>query len=879
MLFVTPTGESRFAGDEGLYAAIRAAQLARALHGATIRAHVSSNQPINPNSIPLALPPAKWVIPSTAERAMREVLSSISGADAAAVAGYGLQVPVALPDEGQLEALRVVLPYIHHLKPHPVMTFDDVQRLERLMTLYNSNVTCLNLGDGAVMPHNHAEAPPSTVVAKINELMQRFPLPAPKPAKGSDDGTEDTEEEEMEDETDYSINEELMAWCQSQEVQYTTYDDAIRQRAAYELDAFRNICKILMNDTKIRVLLLDHNQLCAPNEDERVSLVPLRMLAKVIDANETIKVLDLSSNMLGPFGFGVIAKALTKNISIVALDLSDNQLGTPSPDTDEDPEHQPDDPVFGEEYSGLEAISEVLKKNKFLRCLRLAHNDIHSGGEGEEAPPVEVNELDPENDATTVDVESWQDLPLWHLMGPLRHYHRLRVLDLSGNLLGPVGAHMVATALAENHSVEVLDLTDNGIGFHGLHYISKVLLSSQKTVLNTLILRRNQLAGKKTSKAQQKMALAAMQATAAALRENGRLRRLSVAGNYLGTTLASALLSTIATVSSLEELDLESNDICGDVAAPHDTTALGFVAAALYSTAMCNRRPTLRVLNLANNNIRSSGLNVLFPSAASMPISLVDVNLSRNNIDNAVDALTHLMISSPVLQRLTLAHNAITDASVVVPGVSSNTYLAELDLSHNLLGSRKPQYCEDPQAQMKNVERLVDVFNNHPSLEDVNLSFNDFEDVHGPILARLCEDHGSKGKLRRINLCGNHEIKQCDINNMVRALPQKSGIEVFYISSTYPATTTSGGVIFPVGRDAALDAPTDRQQQQIPLLKLMHETVHQCPSLLDINCDLQRSAMKSEESADGDAGADVGGRTVEEIKQCLLLNALMAPQV
>ncbi|KAH8608493.1 hypothetical protein ERJ75_001302500 [Trypanosoma vivax] len=148
---------------------------------------------------------------------------------------------------------------------------------------------------------------------------------------------DEMEDKETEGSADPSLNEELVAWCQSQQVEYTNYDDAIRLRAAYELDVFRNVCELLRKDKKLRVVLLGKNQLAAPDEAERVSLIPLRMLAKVIDVNETIKVLDLSGNALGQHGFGIIGKALTKNISIVALDLSDNQLSAPPPDLDEDP--------------------------------------------------------------------------------------------------------------------------------------------------------------------------------------------------------------------------------------------------------------------------------------------------------------------------------------------------------------------------------------------------------------------------------------------------------------------------------------------------------------------------------------------------------------
>ncbi|KAH8619222.1 putative Leucine Rich repeat [Trypanosoma vivax] len=868
-MFISPSTESKEAGDEGIRAAIDAARLARALGGATIRPHVRSNPSINPRHIPLALPPAKWAASSTSERALLDLLSHVSGEDATAVVQHRLQVPIALLGDAELEVLRVVLPYMHHVKPHPVMNYNDVRKLGLFISLHGAEVTCLNLGDGAVAPSKNAETPPDALVAKIDELKQRFPLPLPPPKETqSDMDNDEMEDKETEGSADPSLNEELVAWCQSQQVEYTNYDDAIRLRAAYELDVFRNVCELLRKDKKLRVVLLGKNQLAAPDEAERVSLIPLRMLAKVIDVNETIKVLDLSGNALGQHGFGIIGKALTKNISIVALDLSDNQLSAPPPDLDEDPEYQPDDPVFGEEYSGLEAISEVLKKNKFLRYLKLSHNNIHSG-DGEEAPPVDFSEMRPEEDAATPDIDGWQDLPLWHLVGPLRQYHRLRALDLSSNTLGPAGARMVATALAENQSVEILDLTDNGIGFLGLHYIAKLLLQSSVSALHTLILKRNQLCGKKTSKSQQKMALAAMEAFAVAVKDHSRLRRLSIAGNHLGPTLSSSLLQTIATIPLLEELDLESNDLCGDAASPHDTTALNYIAATLYSSVLSGRRPMLRVINLGNNNIRSSGMEVLFPAPASMPVSLADVDLSRNNIGNAVGPINHLLTSSPVLSRLVLAYNGITDATVLLPGIKDNAELAQLDLSHNLLGSRKQQYCKDIRNQICGLERLLETLIKHPSLQSVDLSYNDFEDVHGPLLATLCADNGKAQPLRRLDLSGNPEINQCDIEAMVTALENKPGMEAFYISTSYPKTLAKNGVLLGVGRDAALDANmVDDDMKQ--LLKAMKRTVLKNPTLLDLDCGLQQVTC-----ADIDADTTFD-EVVEELRQRLLLNALLA---
>lgn len=867
-MFVSVTHESKIAGDNGLYSAIEAARLARALRGATIRPHVLGNQLINPNSIAFAPPLKKWEVASLGERALSEVLFAISGGDRT-VSHYRQQAAVAIVDDAAMYEIRALGPYIHCVQPHPVMSFDDVKRLSQLMAMHNVNITSLDLGNGVVMPHEHTEASPATVMKKMEELRARFPLPERKLRGTSINSNEEEEEEDEEDQVYFSTNEELKLWCQNQQLEYTDYDQAIRLRATHELDAFRNICELLMHDTTVRVLLLNNNRLGALNAEERLSLTPLRLLAKLIDANETIKLLDLSDNELGPHGFGIIGKALTKNISIVALDLSGNQLDMPAPELDEDPEYQGEDPVFGDTYSGLEAISEVLKKNKFLRCLRLCNNRIHSGAEGEDPPVTDPAEMDPENDAFTPDVDSWKELPLWQLVDPLRDYHRLRVLDLSRNALGAEGARMVATALAENRSVEVLDLTDNEIGFRGLHYIAKLLLSSEHSVLHTLIVRRNNIACKKGSKAQRKMALAAMEAVAAALNGNTRLRRLSIACNFLGPSLCAAMLQTIATAFALEEIDLESNDACGVVSEPHDLTVLRYIASALYGTALSGRCPSLAVLRLGDNNIRAEGLRVLFPFSAMMPTSLREVDLSRNNICNGLEAVNYFLISSPVLRRLDLSYNSITAATALNEGIAANENLLDINLSHNKLGSLKEQYCKDPKAQVKGVKEFLHVLIEHSSLQRINLSHNEFNAVHGSLLAELCSGKNTNNCLRFLDLSGNPEITQTDINEMVLRVASKPGIEAFYISSPYPLYEEKIGVLRPVGQDAK-EAVLPPHDQQRSLLGILRDTVCQNSSLLDINCDLQRGVLFEEDSG------TVEGEIVGEIRQRLLLNALLA---
>lgn len=847
-VFVSLTVESKIKGDEGCYAAIEAARLARSLRGSTV-SRLAARERLAKTTVGqlvLGAPPAKYS-GEIMEQIIRDTRAEVFRQEPR-VSHHDTQVPIGLPDDVTSTELQEVVPFMEKLEPGSIMSYDNLQQMLYLLNTTGSSVTSLDLA-GVVNPQSQPEQSPQALQKKVHELQMRYPLPVPKVK----DAAASSDEEDEEDPESLLHNEELRARCEACQIEYTTYRNAVRDLALYEMRVFVLLCDYLCEDTKLKVLQLDHNKLGAESAkvEGTVNLIPLRALARMIDLNETIKLLDLSYNDLGPNGIGILSKALTKNICMVEVNLAGNNLGADPLDETEDPEYEEEDPVFGEVYSGLEAISEVIKKNKFLRILRLGHNGIH-GGDALDAPPPEEDafaDFQPDEDANNDEAaDAWEDLPLWKLVKPLMSFHRLHVLDLTGNQLKATGTRMLATALAKNRSIRVLDLTDNAIGFRGLHYLANLVLPSPVSVLHTLILRRNDMAGRKTSKAQQKAALAAMKAFAAGLRGNRTLRRLILSENHLGATLSAALLETIGAAEVLEELDFSTNEACGDHPSLLDTTAARYLATALYPAAWQSYPPTLSKLVFSGNNLCNGGLAVLFPHGFAPQYALRELDLSRNSLHNALDPIASLLKVSPTLSWLNLSHNAISDLATLLPGIDANDTLECLDISHNDLGMVEHLLCP-PNAQIAAVQCMWESLSRHPTLNDLNVSWNDLRSAHcESLLATYTTGTDVFTHLRKMDISNNPKLPATQVQAMVNTIALHPGMEVFYASvSAQEQTTAAEG-----------------------LLQSMKAVVDASPTLLDISCGLRgESSLLLDESEGTRFGSEVGA-----MRRQLLLNAL-----
>ncbi|KPI87180.1 hypothetical protein ABL78_3742 [Leptomonas seymouri] len=1007
------TPEPKEKGDAGIYAAMDAMHLSRALRGVTDSRLDLSQHPQfsagsttaagggvagarangagggrgnnNGHTVQLGVEPQSFrhgvsaSVQSILSTAVVEAIQvapgdadpSVDAARAAVQRGMeaGLRdtsaTAVGLPQE--VNALELVLPLVHEVKPQDPVSYEALQRLFALMEAATSTdasageeaggtgVSALLLSRGVVDPAR--QPPPSTAAweAQYNDLEARYPLPtAPPPEddKGESRSDEDEEEDE-EEEADREHNAALQERCATLHLPYTTYKQALRDVAAYEMRVFPLLCAYLSHNdtccapaaaaavdsvhsatrhracTNVKVLNLASNRLAAPaappgQEDGALvrQLAPLRALASMIDSNESLRYLNLRDNALGPRGVGIIAKALTKNIALTGIDLSANGLyggGEDAGEVDEveDPLYEEEDPVFGEPLEGLEALAEVLKKNKFLRFLRLSENGLHAGEDVAGLPPPEEEgeeeeeEHNDESDAGNPSgrarkflsiaeaQERWQGVPLWSFLTPLHRYHRLRVLDLSKNFLGNAGAQMVAVAVAHNHSIEVLDLTDNAIGYSGLNHLARYLLAGPplpssstaqqqwqkrqqlECALHTLILRQNPLScvggaseammgaearRRRLTKKQQRQATAAVVNFAAGLQHHGRLRRLILASTYLGPAASAVVLRALTHVPTLEELDFSFNNACGEHTVGFDPVAVPYIAALLYpSPPTSSARPAaLQRLCLDGNNLTPAGLAALLPAEPGTPLSqaLRELTLSRNSLGDALEPLATILNSG--LTRIDLSYNNITTMQALSNAFPCVAALEDLNLSHNRLGVQEGLLRDiSTERQEEEVAQFFHCLAQMPSLAVVDLSYNDWRPAHIEQLAAIFADPNMARNLRKLDVRHTPHVPAAPLIALLQSVATRPTTEVFAVSVPVEETEAA----------AAEDANAEEGGWSYEaIVEAISTVVCGSGSLVDLDCGLRPGdAVKRDAEASQTADDQIA-----QIRERLLLNELMA---
>jgi Ran GTPase-activating protein (RanGAP) involved in mRNA processing and transport len=557
-------------------------------------------------------------------------------------------------------------------------------------------------------------------------------------------------EAEVGPEDDEAALEKLQALLEKAKIEFTTYEAGIRALAMQPFDRIVTLFAGLQRNYTVTHLDVSRNNLGAANTEGRAQYQTLRRLGAIIDGTKALRSVDFSGNGMGPVGVGILAKALTKNITIHTVNLSGNELMGDAPDEDEDPENQEGDPVFGELAQSLEALAEVLKKNKFLKTIALRNNRLKA----------EID-VDGEDDGV--------DTPLGRFLEPFKKYHRLEVLDVGSNELGPAGARMLAAALIPNGSITALDVSDNGLGLQGLSFMTKLL--AENTTLSKLHMQRNKINWNRKSKKATKAAHEIFAAFAAALSKNGSLTELNLGGHHFGVEVSDLLLTDFDK-SRVTTLNFESNNLCGepDSAAP-DTRALEKILAA-------TKRPQypLRVLRVASNRLMEAGAALV---AGCLVPDVEELDICRNVIGDEGCREIAAALSRPAadgrrasLRELKLGYNTLRDAAPVAQIVANLTSLHTLDVGHNRIASDENAFTN-----------FVHALGNGSALRAVSLDSNALGTVPSHVTAIETLFRRAQAPLSSVDLYDNPAISLQDTLKLVSALANNQALRSVRISS------------------------------------------------------------------------------------------------
>ena len=222
--------------------------------------------------------------------------------------------------------------------------------------------------------------------------------------------------------------------------------------------------------------LLELN-LCHNNIDK----VAAATMAKMLKANHTLKVLDLSKNKIGNEGLRFLAEALCSKENLQYLYLSDNQLGRindPSATESLQSTFQFKEDLFHIcSYDiGMQNLAILLEKNQTLQGLDLSKNELSTTNIQLLLGALEHNKSLKELDLGTNKIRREGSKVLSDF---LKKNPPLQTLLLASNKIDDSAAKLLATSLSHNTHLRVLDLFKNKIGPEGIQALGVALKNNQ----------------------------------------------------------------------------------------------------------------------------------------------------------------------------------------------------------------------------------------------------------------------------------------------------------------------------------------------------------------------------------------------------------------
>ena len=467
------------------------------------------------------------------------------------------------------------------------------------------------------------------------------------------------------------------------------------------------------------------------------------VLSKGLKRCTNLKILDLNSNNIASDGASALAEALKGFDILHSLNLDYNKIGS----------------------DGAAALAEGLKSCTILETLHLGSNNIGSDGAVALADCLKgfiiIQTLDLGYNnigldgaaALAEDLKGCTNLQILNLgynnIGSygavslaegLKWCTNLQTLDLGSNDIGSYGAAAIAEGLKRFTNLQTLDLGSNNIGSYGATVLAKGF--KRCTNLQSLNLYSNGIT------------LDGAAALAESLKRCTYLQTLDLGSNNIGPYGAVVLAEGLKRCTNLQTLNLDFNNICSngaiDLAEGKDSIDLqnlniGFNNIGAEALAKCMKSCTsLQSLDLYSNNINSDGAAALAAEALRRCTSLQTLDLGSNNIgSDGAAVLANSLKRCTNLQIIHLDSNNIgTEGAVALAeGLKGCIYLQNFNLGFNDIGS------DGAAALAEGLKRCTD-------LQSLDLGSNYIGSYGAVVLAKY---------LKR---CTNLEIIHLDSNNI-----------------------------------------------------------------------------------------------------------------
>ncbi|XP_051717604.1 NACHT, LRR and PYD domains-containing protein 12-like isoform X2 [Ctenopharyngodon idella] len=348
----------------------------------------------------------------------------------------------------------------------------------------------------------------------------------------------------------------------------------------------------------------------------------------------------------------------------------------------------------------------------------------------------------------------------------------LRDLDLSYNNLGDSGVKIVSAVLENPHcKLEILWLRDCGVTDEGCAALASALRSNPSSHLRDLNLSGNNLGDSGVK-------------IISAVLENPHCKLEKLWLYDCGVTdegcaaLASALRSNPS--SHLRELNLSENN-------------LGDSGVNLVSAVLENPHCKLEKLWLSDCGVTDEGCAALASALRSNPSHLRELSLSVNNLGDSGVKIVSAVLENPQckLEKLRLSKCGVTDegCAALASALRSNpSHLRELYLSRNNLGDSGVKIVsavlENPHCKLEELwlskcgvtdegcAALASALRSNPShLRELNLSVNNLGDSGVKIVSAVLENPHCKLEILGLSKCGVTDEGCAALASVLRSNP------------------------------------------------------------------------------------------------------------
>ena len=422
----------------------------------------------------------------------------------------------------------------------------------------------------------------------------------------------------------------------------------------------------------------------------------LLLLSEYIRINHSLKVLDLSNAEIGAPGIEALCAAIRMQRTITTVNLSGNPIVAAANASGESGAKA----LTAFQQFGNAIGENVSVQSLLLHKIELPVSQIRMHKNQKRVKRLDLSNTsrdvlrrDPTNSLTDADVaviarllkgSRIDSLDLsGNLIGPngahqiglvlkdgvglgsLAKNVQLTELDLSGNKIGSTGCKTIGQSLRRNNSLKRLDLGDNKISIMGAHYVAACLSrtrpgekdatdakgrSAYLSALDTLILSENPIGPKGAE------SLAAHMG-ARGEHQAGRLTHLDLSHTAIMMEGGKALAQLLPYNNSLKVLDLSNSMLTeSEVTKAHSDDALAAIGECLPHNVALER------LILCENNVPSRGVHMIAEGLhANAVLQVLDLSSNRIgcNVQSMAEIVDLILADNTTLKHFIIAGNPV----------------------------------------------------------------------------------------------------------------------------------------------------------------------------------------------------------------------------